>query len=740
MRRDPQPRRARSRFPRLAQTAARGGASLLVAGLALLLGGLGPAGGALAGTGASALMAVAAAAEPGPALRVDLTADRHAISPQVYGMSFADPVLATEIGLPVDRWGGNHTDRYNWRIDTWNTGRDWFFENIAGCWAACNGAPPAERSREWERIVDGDRAIGAQTLLTLPMVGWVAKDVRYVHPLLCSFPRSEIADQDAFDVEWTEPGDDACGNGRRDGAWLRGQNDPDVASTPSTPQLSGDWIAAIRARYGAGAVRLYGLGNEPGLWDDTHVDVHPAPATYEEIAQKSVALATAVKDADPEARTLGFSEWGWPNYECSSADLDALPYRRCSPAGPDRAAHGGQPLATWFLDRMREASAAQGRRLLDYFDLHYYAQGGDSTEVTRSLWDPSYVDPSWIDEPIALLPRMRDWVSGHYPGTKLALTEYDLSLGADATTDTLIQADALSIFARERVDLAARWGPPTAEDPQANAFRLYRDYDGAGGRFGETWVRSESDDQTRVAVYGAVRGVDGALTVALVNKRGADVDLPLALSGADGLADAAQTWRWTPGAAAFARGADVTRGGDGSLALALPARSLTMVVVPVAGSGGPGGDPGGPGGDPGTGGPGGDPGTGDPGGAPGNGGDPGAGGSGRDGGSGGAHGGGAGHGGRPASLADRVGLPSARRCVRGRRIAFRIRSPSRRPVTSARVTAPGRRAVAVRGRALRRPVVVRGLPRRGSYTVRLALRTAGDRRPTVAQRRFRACR
>lgn len=699
-------------------------------------------------------LAPAALAAPGPALRVDAGADRRPIPDDIYGMSFADPALAAEIGLPFNRWGGNYTDRYNWRIDTWNTGRDWYFENQPGCWPGCANDPPAHPERGYERIVDGDRAVGADTLLTLPMAGWVPKDVRYAHPLLCSFPRSAFAGQDDWDWEWVPPGEEGemCGDGRAGGAWLRGLNDPHHAAEPSTPQLSADWLAAIRARYGAGAIRLYGLGNEPGLWDDTHVDVHPEPAGYDEIAEKSIALAKVAKAGDPAGQTLGFSEWGWPNYECSSIDLAADEWRRCRPDGPDRAAHGGQPLATWFLDRMRAASEQCQVRLLDYFDLHYYAQGGDSTDVSRSLWDPAYVDPSWIDERIELLPRMRRWVADHYPGTKLALTEYDLSRG-DEVTDTLVQADALGIFARERVDLAARWGAPTAGEQQAQAFRLYRNYDGAGGRFGGTWVRSESDDQGVVAVYGALRNGDGALTVALVNKSGSPREQPLALSGlAAGAGATAQTWRWQPGDAGFARAADVTRGGNGALSLSLPARSLTMVVLPGAVAAGslpqppapqPVGplacDPGEPGprepdpGEPGPRQPG--PGTGDPGPGPI---DPGTGG-----GPAGPNGGG--RGGRPRTrpLADRLGLPPNGSCVRGRALRFRVRSPDGRALRSARVRvtpAGGARARTLSGRALRRPVVLRWLPRRGAYTVAVSVRTAGRRGWTSVTRRYRACR
>lgn len=682
MRRDPLLRTGGGRAPGRAR---RCGAVALLAGL-LALAGVSPA-----------------VAAPGPELSVDATADRHAIAPEIYGMSFADPALAAEIGLPLSRWGGNTTDRYNWRIDTWNTGRDWFFENVSGCWSAAGGwcaDPPADPSHGYRRILDGDRAVGARTLLTLPMVGSVAGRPGTGQPLPCSFPTAIGPVQD--DVDPWAP----CGNGLSGGVPIAADGS---AGTASGPQLSVDWIADIRARHGAGAVAFYGLGNEPMLWHDTHRDVHPARTGYDELGDKSVALATAVKQADPAGATLGPSEWGWPNYFCSA--LDGAPEQPCGEqqqAGQtDRAAHGGSALSAWYLDRMRVASERAGRRLLDYFDLHYYAQGGSGTDVTRSLWDPSYVDPSWIGSTIRLLPRMRAWVDAHYPGTRLALSEYDLSLDDDGNpatppspaqevVNTLIQADVLGIFAREGVGLAARWSPPSAREPQANAFRLFRDFDGAGGRFGETWARSLSADQRRVAVYAATRAADGALTIALVNKSGQVQESPLTVAGAHAGAGSARAFQWVGGVDARPHAiADVALGAP----VALPARSLTMLVVMPRAGGPPPPSPG----------------AGTPLPKP-----------------------------RQRSttrpLADRVGLPSADRCVRGRRLAFRLRSPTGRRLLAARVGLRGRRARMLRGKALRRIVVVTGLPRRGRFTVTVRLRLSGDRGQTVAQRRYRRCR
>lgn len=37
----------------------------------------------------------------------------------------------TQLRLPVNRWGGNQTSTYNWQNDTYNTGFDWYYENIS---------------------------------------------------------------------------------------------------------------------------------------------------------------------------------------------------------------------------------------------------------------------------------------------------------------------------------------------------------------------------------------------------------------------------------------------------------------------------------------------------------------------------------------------------------------------------------------------------------------------------------
>jgi Glycoside hydrolase family 44 len=538
----------------LCRAQSRGRLSLLIAAFAI----------------ACAEPAVAGAAT-GPTLTVNAAAERHAISPDIYGMNFAEPELAREIDLPVDRWGGDATETYNYKIGADNTSEDYFYENVADCWSEareyCRGEP-TNKVFAYRELIDKDRALGATTLLTLPLMGYVANDAPTSHPFTCSFPASVYPEQESFD-----PYDANCGNGIENGKHL--PSDPTRAGMAIGPGFDQEWVKQLVGEYGTaadGGVGIYELGNEPALWDQTHRDMHPQPTTYDELWEKSRELAIAVKQADPSAQILGFSEWGWPNYFCSAAD-DVE--NGCSASSPDRAAHGGTPLVNWYLQQMAAYEGEHGTRLLDYIDVHYYAQGGENTEVTRSLWDPTYTDPSWIDTQIDLIPRMRQWVAEDYPGTKISLSEYNLSVSKNPVVNALIQADTLGIFAREGLDLATRWSLPIDGPDIPDAFLMYRDYDGAHGQFGDTWVQSQSTDQSKLAVYGAERSSDGAYTVMVINKTAQALTSPLELSGFTP-AGAAQVWQWTGGA--IAHQPDAAISGD-QITATYPPESLTMYAI-----------------------------------------------------------------------------------------------------------------------------------------------------------------
>lgn len=327
----------------------------------------------------------------------------------------------------MDRWGGNLFEGYNWRIGAVNTATDYFFENIADC---STSATPGDGCANSRSTRTSWTARGGRPLIQLPMAGYVAKDAPVTHPFTCGFPTSRYP---ANTQQAGDPFDANCGNGiAADGVTPLASN-PTDSGVAFNQADAGAWVADLVARYGradAGGVPLYELGNEPGLWPATHRHVHPAATTYDELRDETVAWAGAVRDADPSAKVLAFSEWAWPNYFCSA--LDGAPNVACSSTvgagNADRAAHGGKPLVNWLLEQVRVAGEGQGRRLIDYVDVHYYRQGGTTTDVTRSLWDPTYADPSWIADVIRLIPRMKEWVAQDFPGLGTAITEYNRSI------------------------------------------------------------------------------------------------------------------------------------------------------------------------------------------------------------------------------------------------------------------------------------------------------------------------
>lgn len=470
----------------------------------------------------------------GPVLSINLSAGRHAISEDIYGMNYADENLAKDLRLPVRRWGGNSTSRYNWQTNMHNVGADWYFENIP------DGAPVADGSSS-DLFVEQDRRTGTKTLMTMPLIGWTPSgNSPRNHPYDCGYKVSKYGTQQS-----TDPWDTDCGNGVfANGSNITGNAAADT-STQIGPTFVTDWINHLNAKYGSaqeGGVAYYNLDNEPMLWNSTHRDVHPQATSYDEMRDRTSQYAAAIKSADPTAQTLGPVLWGWCAYFYSALDGCGI--------GNDYKNHGNTPFVPWYLQQMQSYEHTHGARILDYLDLHYYpaasgvslsSAGNSSTQAlrlrsTRSLWDPSYIDESWISDTasggvaVRLIPRMKEWVNTNYPGTKLAITEYNWG-ALDNINGALAQADVLGIFGREGLDLATLWGPPATTDPGAFAFRMYRNYDGAGKGFGDTSAEAVSTDQSTLSVYAAQRSSDNALTLMVINKTSGALTSTIDLAG-----------------------------------------------------------------------------------------------------------------------------------------------------------------------------------------------------------------
>ena len=366
-------------------------------------------------------------------------------------------------------------------------------------------------------------------LLTVPVIDYVDKSVAWDS----NFPVSLFGPQQKVNpyVHPTINGQQTdAGNGRTpDGKPIVLTKEQILrVHTLNTPDLQKAWVHHLVGKFGTaarGGVPVYELDNEPGGWGNTHRDVHPDATGHDELVSRSLAYAAAIKSADPTAAVLGPGDF-------------LLHYQSEGKPGDGKAEHSGLGQGNYYLQQFAAYEKAHGKRLLDYFDGHYYPLGQDGAtdatvlESTRSLWDPTYVEKNWYGKyngAINLIPSFHKWVDQYYPGTKVGISEYGWG-DNNTLTGTLVQADILGIFGRERLDLACAFGPPKATEAKANAFRLYLNYDGKGNRYGDTWIQSVSADQGKLAVYGAVRSADHVVTL-VINKTDGDLTSPPALSG-----------------------------------------------------------------------------------------------------------------------------------------------------------------------------------------------------------------
>jgi Glycoside hydrolase family 44 len=495
----------------------------------------------------------APATAAGPTLTVDAGLQLHPINPYIYGMNAYgfDNTRDGPSNPGVLRWGGDNTSRYNYQLNFSNSGSDYYFENEAGS----SGVGP---TGSFNDFVTYSKSIGAATLGTVPVQGWVAKN-----STSCGFPTATFPNQTSADTSR------GCGSGlyaegvngcaSTSGCNVTG-NDPTQTSNVVGPSWSGDWVTSLVSTFGtaaSGGVNIYDLDNEPSWWDAVHRDVHPSPFSYDEVTTNGIATALAIKNADSSAAVAGPVIDYWWNFFYSKKDVES----GWSSGGPcyqpwsnpvDRQAHGGVPLIEYYLQQFAAASSTNGVRLLDYLDIHgYFANynganiglttAGDTAEQqarldsTRVLWDPTYTDPTYpqpnysadanyttnCSPPLQapqLIPMLKSWVAADYPGTKTSISEYNWG-GQESINGALAQADVLGIFGQYGLDLATLWNPPqSGQTPGLIAFEIYRNYDGANSQFGDIALSAVSSARGQLSAYGASRTSDGAVTIVVINK------------------------------------------------------------------------------------------------------------------------------------------------------------------------------------------------------------------------------
>jgi len=429
------------------------------------------------------------------------------ISPYIYGVNEMAP---PEMNVTVRRLGGNRTTGYNWETNASSAGADWHhFNDDWFCGGVFKYQDCDRPGATYRHFVEENQAARIDSLVTVQMAGYVAGDKS----------GTVKEEEKAPGNRWVKT------SPRKKGPYSL---TPDLKDGTVYIDEFVNFLIAKFKKAAEGGVRFYSLDNEPALWASTHPRIHPEKVGYQELVDKSEATASNILRLDPEARIVGPAAYGWQEF----LTLQEAPDHKGL-----NASFG--TFLDFYLEKMALLEKKGGKRLLHILDLHWYpeAQGGgkritegdtspDSIEARvqapRSLWDPGYVEKSWITQwstggkPIALIPWAKAKIDQRYPGTTLSFTEYDYGAG-NHVSGGLAQADVLGIFGDQGVFMSNYWG--ALKPYNQAAFKLYRNYDGAKACFGDTAVSAACEDVAKASLHAAVDSKRvGSLWLVVINK------------------------------------------------------------------------------------------------------------------------------------------------------------------------------------------------------------------------------
>jgi hypothetical protein len=447
---------------------------------------------------------------------VDSAKDKAPISPYIYGTN--DDLTGTE-NFTARRIGGNRMTTYNWENNASNAGDDWhhssdnyipwYYGEIP--WGGNMDEPGIGISGFHQKSLNQN----AYTLATLQTSGYVAAD-----------KNGNVTEYEkAPSSRWVKV--------------MPSKNAPFslIPDLTDNAVYMDEFVNYLVHKHGNAStstgIKGYSIDNEPALWSKTHPYMHPEKATSVEVLTKSIELSKAVKKVDPFAEMFGPVLYGFSSYLfLDSNDWDSI-----------KGSYDWY--IDYYLDKMRMASAEEGKRLLDVLDLHWYPEVASSTGVRitssntndnievnklrlqapRSLWDASYQENSWIGQHyrsfLPLIPRLQQSIDTYNSGTKLAFTEFNYG-GESHVTGGLATADVLGIFGKYNVYMANYWKMvnKTEDAPYSSAaFKIYNNYDGKGSKFGDTRVKAETSDIENSSIYGSTfKDNEDSLHLIVMNK------------------------------------------------------------------------------------------------------------------------------------------------------------------------------------------------------------------------------
>jgi hypothetical protein len=502
---------------------------------------------------------------------IDTGLERASISPYIYGTN--QDLTGTE-RWTSRRLGGNRLTGYNWENNASNAGSDWQQSSddfLCGSVGVPTGACTTAGSVV-TTFHDKSLQMGAYSLVTLQMAGYVAKDKN----------GTVAVGETAPSARW-----DPVVN-------VKGSAFAYPPSLTDSAVYMNEEVGYLVSHYGnastANGVKAYDLDNEPALWPSTHPRIHPNATGAAELVNKSIALSKAVKNVDAGAAIFGPVAYGFMEFYSLQDAADWASVKGSS---------------AWYIDyylaQMKQASDADGRRLLDALDVHWYPEaqgcgvrivfnGVGSTcvqqarvQAPRTLWDSTYLESSWIASSfptfLPLLPRLQQSINTYYPGTKLAITEYSYG-GDNDISGGIAHADALGIFGKLGVYLATFWQTESPSTYITAATKLYRNYDGANSTYGDTKVKANTTDIANSSVYASVMASsNNTLHLIVLNKSFTD---PLSATfnlTSNANYTSGQVWSFNATSPNIVQGTPLSGITGNSFSLSVPALTAMHIVL-----------------------------------------------------------------------------------------------------------------------------------------------------------------
>lgn len=488
---------------------------------------------------------------------VDLGGSGKKISPLIYGINeYGNSADYKNVTAHAVRQGGNRMTGYNWETNASNAGSDWKYSSDTNLSSSDRPADCVQRFS-----ADSTKYGFDYKLTTLQMAGYVAADIN----------GTVTEEETAPSARWNKV------EFNKGSAFAA---EPDL--NDGTVYMD-EYVNYIINKLGdsttSTGIQAYSLDNEPALWSHTHSRIHPEPVGMKELSDKSIELAAAVKKLDPNAEIFGPALYGYTAYDHLADDDNSSEWETIKAEG------GYHWYIDYYLDRMKKAEEETGIRLLDVLDIHYYSESAregaeDRVQSVRTLYEKGFKENSWIgqwcQENVPILPTIQASIDKYYPGTKLAITEYNYG-GEDASA-TVAQAETLGCFADAEVYFASIWG---GNAYQFAGINLYTNYDGKGGHFGDTLIPTYTEDVSLASSYAAVNGSDkGTVTAMLTNKNFTDSEnavIDLQNAGTDYAAAAVYA---VYGDSSEIRLIDIVDDvKDNKVNVTLPALSAAMVVI-----------------------------------------------------------------------------------------------------------------------------------------------------------------